>query len=718
MRNISRVLFSIVALLSIDSISFAQMTKVEALQRIKARPDLTITEIEPNVYKVENKITHDAFIEDANESVIEIGTNTLKVISAGTYSGNYASIQYNQVEILPYTFFWGIVTTLVDTITLQPHLIRYFEYPSHAGGAELKNYIDSLPLGSVIILTIAADGAEILGSASSNPVRESIKSLGSAFVDSIRFRDSWAIIGKKGAQTGSVPEAYQDRFQGIAVIDTSKVVVVDSLTIEVSSIDTSLYSSMYLFWKSLDISNSINGLLIFDFNSNGLPELYGNRTAYNTPLPPAAYELDNTGNLFQQIFVYPDTVAMPKLSYDIDNDNLRELLFRRWDVPWGAIFYKQHAVSSIPTNTYFEYIPPRNNQVVDEVFGDLDMDGKVEYVFSAFGKTMYIAEFNPAITNFDSVYSFISNMDVGRITVGDFDLDQKPEIIISNMYGDVHVIESQGNNQYLNVWNGKVSIRNAYYTFKTNDIDKNGKPEFWVGGKHISSGILLTCFEADGNDNYSAKFKIKIPDYYTFNPLTTFSDDLDGDEEEEIIISADYFMLVLKFSGSPNNSNYSIWYFKMNQAEDGETWTVVAHDINHDSKKELFFDAYTQKDSIGQTYWKNVNRIFKPNFSVDVENEDNIIPIEYKLYPIYPNPFNASAVIKFTLPFTTTTNIKIYNVLGEEIKTLLDKEMLSGAYTLIWDGTDNYGNNVSSGVYLIKMQTINFSKTIKAVLLK
>ena len=84
---------------------------------------------------------------------------------------------------------------------------------------------------------------------------------------------------------------------------------------------------------------------------------------------------------------------------------------------------------------------------------DFDGNGRVDFAYEGLGKTMYIAEFNPNISNFDSIYSFTSINYVGGITVSDFDLNGKTDIITSNVWGDVHLIEAQGDNQYSNVWN-------------------------------------------------------------------------------------------------------------------------------------------------------------------------------------------------------------------------------------------------------------------------
>jgi len=494
----------------------------------------------------------------------------------------------------------------------------------------------------------------------------------------------------------------------------------DSMVIEIFSIDTSKYSDMYIHWLDINISNSFYGLLINDLNSNGLTELYGDRSLYNSnSLSPGIFELDQIGEIFNQIFTYPDTTLTPKAFYDIDNDGFTEMLMKRNDGGLGgAIFFKQSDLNSLPVMPYFEYPKALNKQINFSVFEDFDKDGKVDFAYQALGKTIYIAEFNPAITNFDSIYSFTSINYVGNISIGDLDMNSKTDIITSNVWGNVHLIETQGDNQYSNVWNGIVDVHNAYYTFITNDIDKNGKPEFWVGGKDFSKGILFTCFETNGENSYEPIFKIKIPDYYTVYPLTAFADDLDGDGKEEIVICADYFFLVLKFTGSPDRHRYNIWYFNLREFGIGETWTIKAYDINDDGKKELFFDTYTIKDSLGQSYYKSINKIFKPNFTLDVEEKKEKSIDNFNLFPNYPNPFNPITTIKFELKKSENVLISVYNILGKEIKILINENLPTGEHIIQWDGKDNKGSPLSSGVFFIQMIAGNFQRIIKAVLLK
>ena len=99
-------------------------------------------------------------------------------------------------------------------------------------------------------------------------------------------------------------------------------------------------------------------------------------------------------------------------------------------------------------------------------------------------------------------------------------------------------------------------------------------------------------------------------------------------------------------------------------------------------------------------------------------NNSLMIPIQYFLYPNYPNPFNPITSFVYDLPSQSQVKISIYNTLGHEIKTLVNREQNYGSYTIHWDGNDKYGNKVSSGVYLYHLNANSFNYTRRMLLLK
>ena len=100
------------------------------------------------------------------------------------------------------------------------------------------------------------------------------------------------------------------------------------------------------------------------------------------------------------------------------------------------------------------------------------------------------------------------------------------------------------------------------------------------------------------------------------------------------------------------------------------------------------------------------------DYLVDVEKLSSV-PKEFILSQNYPNPFNPTTVIEFSLPQTSNVSLKIYDVLGREVKELLNDKKTSGTYMVNFDA-----GNLSSGLYFYKLDTDNFSKVRKMLLVK
>ena len=94
------------------------------------------------------------------------------------------------------------------------------------------------------------------------------------------------------------------------------------------------------------------------------------------------------------------------------------------------------------------------------------------------------------------------------------------------------------------------------------------------------------------------------------------------------------------------------------------------------------------------------------------------IPKKFSLEQNYPNPFNPDTKIIYQIPKSTRVMIKIYNILGQEVRTLVDKEQRSGKYEVIWEGKNNLGNPLSSGIYVYQMKTKDFINTKKMMLIR
>lgn len=102
----------------------------------------------------------------------------------------------------------------------------------------------------------------------------------------------------------------------------------------------------------------------------------------------------------------------------------------------------------------------------------------------------------------------------------------------------------------------------------------------------------------------------------------------------------------------------------------------------------------------------------------EVPGSEGTRPSEFSLSQNYPNPFNPETYIKFGLSKAVHVKIDIFNIVGQRVRTLVDEEMESGNYVADWDGKDEQGNSVSSGIYFYRMKSEDFSDMKKMLLVK
>ena len=101
------------------------------------------------------------------------------------------------------------------------------------------------------------------------------------------------------------------------------------------------------------------------------------------------------------------------------------------------------------------------------------------------------------------------------------------------------------------------------------------------------------------------------------------------------------------------------------------------------------------------------------SYVTDSRNEETFNPKGFELYHNYPNPFNPTTTINFEIPVGSDVSIKIYNSLGEEIRTLIDEYKNPGSYTIRFDAS-----NLASGIYFYQLKAKDFISTKKMVLLR
>ena len=176
----------------------------------------------------------------------------------------------------------------------------------------------------------------------------------------------------------------------------------------------------------------------------------------------------------------------------------------------------------------------------------------------------------------------------------------------------------------------------------------------------------------------------------------------------QIIVDTDYFELVgdglqYVYDLLPGETRAMDNYIRFNILENCPFDTTFIFDIIMGS------DMYD--------YWEDTLafHVYNPTVFVD---QNSLIPSTYELHQNFPNPFNPGTTIRYELPQQSDVRISVYDVLGQEVTTLVSENQTAGYKSAHWNGKNNHGQQVSAGMYLYVIDAGEFIKTRKMVLLK
>lgn len=172
-------------------------------------------------------------------------------------------------------------------------------------------------------------------------------------------------------------------------------------------------------------------------------------------------------------------------------------------------------------------------------------------------------------------------------------------------------------------------------------------------------------------------------------------------------------------------ANHDLWGFDVTNGD------IVLHDDTDDYWYQPIVADHTLYVLM---FWGGVKAFRKAGTGLETLETGNL-PQSIRLFQNYPNPFNSTTTIHYTIPSTEPraksagmgldsdlnahhTTLKIYNILGREVRTLTEGMKAPGCYTVTWDGRDNRENDVGSGIYIYRLQTNSFQETKEMILLK
>jgi len=155
------------------------------------------------------------------------------------------------------------------------------------------------------------------------------------------------------------------------------------------------------------------------------------------------------------------------------------------------------------------------------------------------------------------------------------------------------------------------------------------------------------------------------------------------------------------------------------------TWevsnAVIIVRVEHDGRVGYTFLEVSQ---FNLEYWRGNTELGEYEIRVNLNNvvsvsrDERSVPSEFSLKQNYPNPFNASTQIEYELPSRAQVILKIYDLLGREIRTLVEASQNAGNHAAVWDGKNDAGQELSSGLYVYKLSAGNHVRTKKLLLLK
>ena len=163
-----------------------------------------------------------------------------------------------------------------------------------------------------------------------------------------------------------------------------------------------------------------------------------------------------------------------------------------------------------------------------------------------------------------------------------------------------------------------------------------------------------------------------------------------------------------RFTVRGNSNDMREIYLSPINLPDQLDWTVISEQTQINYQKNTIQSSLQSSDYVllvGSADYINQNTLAYQE-----------IPSRFTLQQNYPNPFNPETYIKFQIPENQHISIKIYDILGRHVKTIMENELKpAGYYEINWDGKNKLDNSVASGIYLLNLNSENYSKTIKMV---
>ncbi len=423
------------------------------------------------------------------------------------------------------------------------------------------------------------------------------------------------------------------------------------------------------------------------------------------------YVLNTDGTVQMSYSAGGYIMATPALA-DLDGDKDLEIIFGTFENTGGSIGGQVYAIHHTGVDVDGFPVDVGAAIMAAPAVGDLDRDGNLDIVVGTWGNEV-VAISNAGVVKSGFPYPTGNKVNaapaLGNL-VGDGDL----EIAAPCDDGILHVIGADGST--IKQLATGAFIRGAP---ALQDINGDGYPEIFFGGYDKN----LHAYDLSADQSLPG-WPISLGQNISSSPALA---DLDNDGEVEVVCA--HFgrrIVAYHLDGTPVN-NFPLVTSAASEASpaivdldnDGDFEILVGTSLGLEVK-----DVKTDKGSLPswKVYrgsWKRTGVYEDALTGIDSQSIITSLPTDFWLSSNYPNPFNPITQFQYEIPTVTTVRFTIYNVLGQVIMKN-SRQVTPGRYTFRWGGKDQRNQSVPTGVYFLRMETIDgtFTASRKLVLLK
>ncbi len=477
-------------------------------------------------------------------------------------------------------------------------------------------------------------------------------------------------------------------------------------------------------------------ILIYDTNHNGLYELLlvnnkgpfaGKTFAFDIweYTPGGNYEL-----VYREEKMENDTIKFPFELYavgDIDNDGLADIIGRySYEKPeWviKTVMKESPDVHSYPIEVVWEkqygydYIHDQEGMWFQKtIIADIDRDGKNECIMylNRDYEEIYVAKClgDNKLEIVDSSQCVSRYGGYSQYMLIDLDGDRKYEIFFIGSGGEHDVYENTKGYKFEMISYEDISLPNAQYVFSSEDTDRDGKAELFIGYRAYTSFSIerawLYRWEAVGDNKYK-KMLVDSVDFEGIWPdCMSTCGDIDSDGINEIIWTTGTNVYIYK--SYADDKYEKVWEWKVPKYDPwgGPRVCIRVFDINSNGYPEMFLSHHSDSEqqisifeidttSLGVVSKKEASTLF---LRVTPSLARDIVTIECNAFP--------------NMPF----DIYIYDASGRLIKSFRALKTPSGYTKILWNRTNEKGLRVSAGIYFICFKTKQFEATKKLVIVE